>query len=46
MKPHMHKNYGRLKLQSDDIINWPTIAAAIAVGFAMGVTIMALVIAL
>lgn len=43
----MRKNYGKIKLQADpDLINWPTIAAAIAVGFAMGVMIMALVIAL
>ena len=43
----MRKNYGRFNLESDDdVINWPTIAAALAVGFALGVTIIALVIAL
>lgn len=42
----MHKNYGRFNLESDDNNNWPTILAAIAVGFAMGVMIMVLVITL
>lgn len=43
----MRKNYGKIQVQTDpDLINWPTIAAAISVGVAMGVMIMALVIAL
>ena len=36
----MRKNYGRFNLESDDNRNWPTIVAALAVGFALGVTIM------